>query len=58
MRNTVWFIWKSWSYLGCDSGTGRWKARREYLAGIIPKSIQFYIKTRKGKKIRRFNECS
>jgi hypothetical protein len=37
----LWFIWRSWSYLGCDRGTGRWAARREYLVGIIPAAVRF-----------------
>lgn len=41
MANAVWFIWRSWSYLGCDRGTGRWRARRDYLRGIVSKTIWF-----------------
>ena len=23
----IWFLRNSWSYLGCNSGSGRWRAR-------------------------------
>jgi hypothetical protein len=36
VKDSAWFLWKSWSYLGCDSGTGRWRARRRYVRGIWP----------------------
>jgi hypothetical protein len=41
MRDTVWFVWKSWSYLGCDGGSGRWRARRSYLRGLWPAYRRF-----------------
>lgn len=37
----AWFVWRSWSYLGCDHGTGRWQARRGYFAKIVPKTLWF-----------------
>ncbi len=27
-----WFIRESWKYLGCDRGTNRWRARRQFIA--------------------------
>lgn len=30
----LWFLRKSWHYLGCDQGSGRWRARRRYLTGL------------------------
>lgn len=34
VRALAWFVWTSWRYLGCDRGTGRWAARRLYVAGL------------------------
>lgn len=28
--NLFWFLRESWRYLGCDHGTGRWRARRRF----------------------------
>lgn len=40
-RDFAWFLWKSWSYLGCNHGSGRWRARREYAAGIVPAALRY-----------------
>lgn len=37
----VWFAIKSWSYLGCNRGTGRWEARRRWLTGLRPAWTRF-----------------
>lgn len=34
MRDLWWFLYHSWFYLGCDKGSGRWKARFHYLRDV------------------------
>lgn len=41
LADLVWFLLHSWSYLGCDRGTGRWDARRMYFQKIVPTSITY-----------------
>ena len=36
-----WFLWYSWSYLGCNRGTARWRARWRYVRGAIPAYWRF-----------------
>lgn len=35
VRELTWFAKHSWTYLGCDRGTGRWQARSRYLSGFV-----------------------
>jgi hypothetical protein len=51
----VFFVTQSWTYLGCDSGTGRWRARRDYFINIIPKTIKFAYISRNDPPIPRRN---
>lgn len=46
IRDFVTFARNSWSYLGCDGGTGRWAMRRHYFARIIPRGIRYVLKCR------------
>lgn len=34
LRRAVWFLRHSWGFLGCDSGTGRHRARVRYFTGL------------------------
>lgn len=37
----LWFVWASWSFLGCDRGAGRWRARRRYARGLLPTLLRY-----------------
>jgi hypothetical protein len=47
LRDIRWFAAKSWPYLGCDHGTGRWRARRRYVARFVPAARHFLAACRR-----------
>jgi len=53
MGALFWFLRSSWSYLGCDRGAGRWRARRTYLAGLVPAAVKFMRLTRADERASR-----
>jgi hypothetical protein len=38
----AWFARLSWSYLGCNRGTGRWAARARYVRSFIPTYLTWH----------------
>lgn len=46
-KDLVWFARKSWGFLGCDRGTGRWDARRHYVTRLLPATKSFLKATRR-----------
>jgi hypothetical protein len=51
LRAFAWFAWRSWSYLGCDSGSGRWTARARYLCGLSAAARTFLRATREDRRV-------
>lgn len=47
VRDVIWFVRRSWAYLGCDAGTGRWRARRRYAMGLVPAGCRFVAASRR-----------
>jgi len=41
IRRALFIIRESWSFLGCEGGSARWRARRQYAVGIVPVTIRF-----------------
>jgi hypothetical protein len=50
LRVLAWFARRSWSYLGCDRGTGRWAARGRYLRGLPAAARTFLRATREDRR--------
>lgn len=44
------FLRESWKYLGCDRGSGRWRARRRYFAGIWYKTPAFILECKRDRE--------
>jgi hypothetical protein len=51
VKGLIFFFRASWSYLGCNGGTGRWRARRTYFR----KGISTYLIFRRLRKQDKVN---